>query len=282
MLDRTGLDALLIATQPSNHLACAHQGLAAGLPVLVEKPGAMTLDEARQLAQAAEDSGRLVWIGFNRRFRQAYQAVRRNLALAGPGSIRFELEISPNDWDPVSGYYDDPSAGGDVLHNIVSHQMDLLPWMCGRKALKLRVNSWTSNGSNLETINYEVKFDGEWVANCIARHGEAYREFVSIEMSDQRQLVYPTGLLTSRRGGWRSLYYLAGMRNWTERKLIRAGLFQDELAASYHGQLEAFGRAIRAVDTEMWACDAAGSVLTHKSMRALVRARNSAGLWHSA
>lgn len=52
LLERGELDAVVIATPPATHADLAVTALDAGLPVLVEKPVAPTVDEARRIAAA--------------------------------------------------------------------------------------------------------------------------------------------------------------------------------------------------------------------------------------
>ena len=61
-------DAVVIATRHDSHFAYAVEALEAGKHVFVEKP--LALDEAglKAVEQAAERSGRVLMVGFNRRF----------------------------------------------------------------------------------------------------------------------------------------------------------------------------------------------------------------------
>ncbi len=55
-------DCVAIVTPPDTHLALAEQALAAGKPVLLEKPAVTTLDEAHALMDARSRSGCLVQV----------------------------------------------------------------------------------------------------------------------------------------------------------------------------------------------------------------------------
>ena len=57
------LDAIVIATPPSTHVALAQQAMSAGLHVLVEKPLALTTDGCRQLMDVADSGDRILMVG---------------------------------------------------------------------------------------------------------------------------------------------------------------------------------------------------------------------------
>ena len=58
-----GLDAVVIASPAPTHAALARAALEAGKHVLVEKPLAMSVADARAVARAASDSGRIGMVG---------------------------------------------------------------------------------------------------------------------------------------------------------------------------------------------------------------------------
>ena len=62
------LDAVSVCTWNSAHAPCTIAALNAGKHVLCEKPMAMTVAEAEKMQAAAEKSGKLLMIGFVRRF----------------------------------------------------------------------------------------------------------------------------------------------------------------------------------------------------------------------
>lgn len=57
MRERVAFDALVLATPPAPRAALAHEAIAAGIAVMLEKPPAATLAEVEKLVQAAESAG---------------------------------------------------------------------------------------------------------------------------------------------------------------------------------------------------------------------------------
>ena len=75
-LDAVSFDAALVHAATAAHPAIVEQLLRAGVPVLVDKPLADSLDEAARLVALSEDAGRLLMVGFNRRYAPDYAALR--------------------------------------------------------------------------------------------------------------------------------------------------------------------------------------------------------------
>ena len=68
MLDKVKLDAVSICTYAATHAKCAILALEHGLPVLLEKPMCVTLDEAKAVIAAEKKSGKFVTVGFQPRY----------------------------------------------------------------------------------------------------------------------------------------------------------------------------------------------------------------------
>jgi len=246
MLDRMPLDAVLVAATPDRHAELAVQALKRGINVLLEKPGGTSLTAARTIADAAALAKRHLGVNFNRRFMSNYQTLAQALAALRQSPAvrgRFVLSFNPREWDSVTGHITDVAAGGGVLLDVASHQMDTLGWLSGHDVRSLRVLDW-SHTAEQEELRYAVELSNGWSIDCLARHGTGYREQMLLEWESGRATLFPTGIyLTS----WlpRPLH-LAAVRgkHWLHRKLIRLGLAPDVMADSFRRQWQAFGQAI--------------------------------------
>ena len=65
MLAQTPLDAMIIATPPTRHLADLELGAEAGLPMLVEKPMVVKIDDSDRLSLLGQSVP--IMVGYNRR-----------------------------------------------------------------------------------------------------------------------------------------------------------------------------------------------------------------------
>lgn len=87
LLATPGLEAVIIATPPQWHALQFIAAVEKGLDVYCEKPLAYDVREGRAMVDAAQKSGRIVQIGFQRRQNPAFQAVRQHLAEGKAGRI---------------------------------------------------------------------------------------------------------------------------------------------------------------------------------------------------
>jgi len=248
MLDRVPLDAVLVAATPDRHADLAVKALDHGINVLLEKPGGISLAEARKIAAAAELAKRHLWVNFNRRFMSNYQALTQALrALQQSPAVRgrFALSFNPLEWDSVTGHLTDAAAGGGVLLDVASHQMDALGWLSGHNLRSLQVLDWSS-ADGQEELRYAVELSNGWAIDCLARHGPGYREQMLVEWEGGRATLFPTGIYLTSRLPRPFHEAIAQGKHWLHRKLIRLGLARDVMADSFHRQWQAFARAIQA------------------------------------
>jgi predicted dehydrogenase/threonine dehydrogenase-like Zn-dependent dehydrogenase len=122
-------DAVVIATRHDTHAEYVLRTLAAGKHVFVEKPLALKLEDLDGIAKAASIAGRLVMVGFNRRFAPQVQRIRALLAGA-PGPKNFVLTINAGAI-PANHWTQDREVGGGRLVGEGCHFVDLLRFLAG-------------------------------------------------------------------------------------------------------------------------------------------------------
>jgi myo-inositol 2-dehydrogenase/D-chiro-inositol 1-dehydrogenase len=128
LLARSDLDAVGMAVGPAQHREFALAALERGLPVFMEKPPGASLADAQAIARAAEEAGKLVAVGFMKRFSTANRIAINLLAAPefGPkASFLGEYMTAP-------AYFErDPDYTGFYLHHCV-HYLDLVPHLMGK------------------------------------------------------------------------------------------------------------------------------------------------------
>lgn len=128
------IDLVLIISRNPQHASQAVAALRAGKHVFVEKPMALTEEECRQIWQAAQESGKQLTVGFNRRFAPHYLELKKALSRkTGPAVINCRIN-SPG----ISGAYwmADPSIGGAILGE-ACHFVDLMYWLLDSEPVKV-------------------------------------------------------------------------------------------------------------------------------------------------
>lgn len=164
------------------HPEIAVQVIKAGKPVLVEKPLAITLDGADQIAQAAAASGATVGVVSQRRFQPAALFIRSAIDDGLLGNLTSAVVESPL-WRSQE-YYESGDwrgtlalDGGGALMNQGIHALDLMVWLMGRPVL-VSAHSGCIAHTNIEvedvvgaTITFESGAIGVYLATTAANPG---------------------------------------------------------------------------------------------------------------
>jgi predicted dehydrogenase len=128
-------DALIVAAPAEAHFQLAAMALRAGRHVLVEKPIASDLDQARRLAALATEAGRVLQVGHLLRFSAEHEAITaritRPLYIEATRLAPFKprgtdvsviLDLMIHDLDLVLAIVDSPIESVDALGSAVSSE----------------------------------------------------------------------------------------------------------------------------------------------------------------
>ncbi|WP_433715323.1 Gfo/Idh/MocA family oxidoreductase [Nocardia sp. CA-084685] len=125
--DISGLDLVVIATPNQTHALLARQALDAGLPVVVDKPFAVSAADGEDLIARAERAGLVLSVFQNRRWDGDFLTVRKLIADGRLGAVR-RFESRFERWRPVpkGGWREVGSAeeGAGLLFDLGSHLID--------------------------------------------------------------------------------------------------------------------------------------------------------------
>jgi predicted dehydrogenase len=134
MLDRSDIEAVLIATPPDVQAAMVRACIEVGKHVLVEKPAARYAAELQGLPQLATHRKVRVRVGFNHRYHRAFLEARRLVDAGVLGPLLFLRARYGHGGRP--GYASewraqpDRSGGGELLDQGI-HLIDLARWFLG-------------------------------------------------------------------------------------------------------------------------------------------------------
>jgi predicted dehydrogenase len=125
---------IVIASPNETHVPFARQSLAAGRDVVVDKPFATSYEEAAELVEFAQKSGRLLTVYQNRRYDGDFAAILQLVAAGTLGRIvrfetnydRFRPNLKPSAWREQKV----PGAG--ILFDIGPHLIDHAMQLFGR------------------------------------------------------------------------------------------------------------------------------------------------------
>ncbi|HEV2786124.1 MAG TPA: Gfo/Idh/MocA family oxidoreductase [Solirubrobacteraceae bacterium] len=130
LLAHPGLEAVHVATPVATHAEVAIAAARRGLHVLCEKPLAMDLAQAREVASAIEQAGVVGVVNYGRRFQEARERLLARVAeVAGaPRMVSISL-VFDDHAEPGSRpftWVQDASLGGGRLQGYGVHDLDLL------------------------------------------------------------------------------------------------------------------------------------------------------------
>jgi predicted dehydrogenase len=134
LLDRPDLDVITISTPSGLHAQMAIDAMQAGKHVIVEKPMALSLEDAGRMIAVSEATGRKLCVVLQNRYNPPMQELR---AVVDSGRLgRLLLGNATVRWYRPQEYYEDEWHGtwamdGGALMNQSIHHIDALQWLMG-------------------------------------------------------------------------------------------------------------------------------------------------------
>jgi UDP-N-acetylglucosamine 3-dehydrogenase len=126
MVRTARLDAVVLAAPTNAHYELAIAAIERGLPVLVEKPLAGTVDEAGQIVAAAARQGVPVQVGHIERFNPGLRALATCLAAGWLSTI---YSVSARRTGPFPARIRDVG----VTVDLATHDLDIISWIVGER-----------------------------------------------------------------------------------------------------------------------------------------------------
>ncbi|MET0251319.1 MAG: oxidoreductase [Novosphingobium sp.] len=131
LLANPAIDLVIVSSPDDHHAEHALAALGAGRHVVVDKPFATTLDDARDIAKAAERAGRLLTVFHNRRWDADFLTLQRLIGEGALGEV-VEFESRFDRWRPVpAAVWKEARPGGSWL-DLGPHLVDQALVLFGR------------------------------------------------------------------------------------------------------------------------------------------------------
>ncbi len=128
------VDAVLVATVTETHADYIEMAVAAGKPVLCEKPIDLSLARVNRCAEAIEGANTPIQLGFNRRFDPGHRAARDAMQAGEIGDLHQVIITSRDPELPPRSYLE--GAGG-LLRDMTIHDFDLARYMLGEEPVEV-------------------------------------------------------------------------------------------------------------------------------------------------
>jgi len=175
------IDAVSICTWNNTHAEISIAALNAGKHVLVEKPLCRTVEEALRVQEAVKSSGKLLQVGFVRRYDPNAQMLREFADKGEFGDIYFAKASSIRRLGNPGGWFSDiERSGGGPLIDIGVHVIDLCWYMMGRpKPVAVSANTYRKlgNRSNVRNLSFYKAADYDAEKNTVEDMANAMIRF---------------------------------------------------------------------------------------------------------
>ncbi|MBQ7475235.1 MAG: Gfo/Idh/MocA family oxidoreductase [Clostridia bacterium] len=132
MMAKEKLDIVSVCTWNAAHKECTIAALRGGANVICEKPMAMNAAEAEEMMRVAKEEGKLLQVGFVRRFGNDADIVKKFRDSGNLGDIYYaKATYLRRDGCPGGWFGDKAYSGGGPLIDLGVHVIDLVRYLAG-------------------------------------------------------------------------------------------------------------------------------------------------------
>lgn len=132
MMAKEDLDAVSVTTWNAAHKGAAIAALRGGANVICEKPMAMNQIEAQEMYDVAKETGKVLQIGFVRRYGRDADLVKKFIAGGTMGDLYYaKATYLRRNGCPGGWFGDKRYSGGGPLIDLGVHVMDLVRYLAG-------------------------------------------------------------------------------------------------------------------------------------------------------
>ncbi len=204
LLETPGLDAVLIATSSSQHLAAIGLAASAGKDILCEKPIALTLADTDAAIAAAAEAGVRLQVGFMRRWEPDYVRAKARLASGSLGRPMLfkSLQFDP---EPPPLTFADPSVSGGIMTDMGIHEFDLARWLMDDEVVEVHAYGSTYAHPTLASVGdvdsavVNLRFRSGATGSVELARNTTYGEDVRTEVLAMNGSIW-VGLLSMTQG----------------------------------------------------------------------------------
>lgn len=233
-IESSGAEAAIITVGTAAHEDVLGRVLPLGIPVLCEKPIALSLSGTSEAIEMAQRYKTEIQVGFQRRYDQAIKAVKENIAAGRVGTL-YSMRMLSHDAAPSPrGFI---AGSGGIFRDLHVHDFDLVSWLTGSaiksvfatKAVRYNMDYELFDDADVSTIS-AVTENGVQVSISGARH-DALGHDVRLEVF---------GSMDSISAGLVSKTPLRTMENELPLNSSAYESFMERFRAAYSSETNAF------------------------------------------
>jgi UDP-N-acetylglucosamine 3-dehydrogenase len=267
MIAGADLDGIVIAAPTTNHTALALAAIERGLPVLVEKPLAATVDDAIAIVSAARKRGVRVQVGHVERYNPAVLEMGRLLRAGWLSTI---YAITSRRAGPFPARIRDVG----VTVDLGTHDVDMLSWIAGERPIRVYAETAQRIHATHEDLLFGLMhfpsgatgfLDVDWLTPA------KRRSLMAVGEEGMFELDYLTQKLTFTRSNVERPQMIAGYATTFSGDVVEIPVVSIE---PLRAQLDEFVRVLRTGDQPyvpgedgLWAVGIANALLTAAAER---------------
>ncbi|MFF2092838.1 Gfo/Idh/MocA family protein [Paenibacillus sp. NPDC058174] len=194
LLADPAIDAVSICTWNNTHAEIAVAALEAGKHVLCEKPLSQTVEQAQQVEAAVKRTGKLLLVGFVRRYSDQVKLLNKYREAGAFGDIYYaKASIIRRLGNPGGWFSDKERSGGGPLIDLGVHMIDVCWYLMGKPKVKsVSGNTYRQlgNRSHVEGLSFYQaadydadKNDVEDLANALIRFENGASLYVDVSFT---------------------------------------------------------------------------------------------------
>lgn len=206
------IDAVSVCTWNNTHAEISIAALEAGKHVLCEKPLCKTVEDAERVQEAVRRSGKLLQVGYVRRFGQNVQTLRKFIEAGELGEIYYaKASCLRRLGNPGGWFADSERSGGGPLIDLGVHIIDLCWYLMGKpKVTSVSGNTYRKLGNrkNIDNLafykaaDYDAdQNDVEDLANALIRFDNGASLFVDVSFTLHAKKDELTVKIYGEKGG---------------------------------------------------------------------------------
>lgn len=231
------VDAVLVTTPNSLHLADVLDAVDAGKPVLCEKPMGMNADECRQMVKAARHKGVLFGVAHVFRFNESVRGLREWVAegkIGQPIFARSEFSFFADPSHPRKWLYDAKLAGAGPIFDVGVHCIDTLRYILQDEVVRVSATAVSDERSG--DVESAASLTLEFSRGTLGMVPVSYRA----EYRTPLELIGETGVMRADDG--------LNVEHPIELQLRRDGAVVEKKSVSnelvYAAQVDAFADSV--------------------------------------
>jgi len=143
MIEKGGIDAVMIATPHTQHIDQILYSLEHGLHTLCEKPMVTTVADAHRVIAARDKAGKQAMVSYQRHFQAEFRYIRDKILSGEAGEVTYIAALQCQGWKKgTAGSWrqDLGLSGGGQLNDSGSHLIDIMLWSTGLQASAVSAN----------------------------------------------------------------------------------------------------------------------------------------------